>query len=148
MRYDLGIQNGNVAFENEPFDLHDLISNLVNVMQYKKDEKPLEFQLVIDPSVSSSLKGDKLRLNQILFNIVGNAVKFTDEGVVKINVQLADSQEDMSLIRFVVEDTGIGIPKDKVDSIFESFTRIRTKDRIYEGTGRQQAAVQPASPTR
>jgi signal transduction histidine kinase len=135
------LQNGGMSFDYKDFDLHELMFNLVNVMQYKKDEKPLEFQLSIDPSVSTILKGDKLRLNQILFNIVGNAVKFTDEGIVKIDVQLVENQKDIMTVRFVVKDTGIGIPKGKVDTIFESFTRIRTKDRIYEGTGLGLAIV-------
>ena len=129
------LQNGKMSFEAKNFDLHEVMFNLVNVMQYKKDEKQLEFQLSIDPSVPVILNGDKLRLNQVLFNIVGNSVKFTDEGVVKINVQAVDNQSDTLIVRFVVTDTGIGIPKDKVDAIFESFTRVRTKDRIYEGTG-------------
>lgn len=135
------LQNGGMSFDYKDFDLHELMFNLVNVMQYKKDEKPLEFQLSIDPSVSTILKGDKLRLNQILFNIVGNAVKFTDEGIVKIDVQHVENQKDTMIVRFVVKDTGIGIPKGKVDTIFESFTRIRTKDRIYEGTGLGLAIV-------
>lgn len=135
------LQNGKMSFESKDFDLHELMFNLVNVMQYKKDEKPLEFQLNIDPSVSSILKGDKLRLNQILFNIVGNAVKFTDEGMVKIDVQLVKNQGETIILRFVVQDTGIGMPADKVDTIFESFTRIRTKERIYEGTGLGLAIV-------
>ena len=135
------LQNGKMSFEYKDFDLHELMFNLVNVMQYKKDEKPLEFQLNIDPSVSATLKGDKLRLNQILFNIVGNAVKFTDDGMVKIDVQLAENHKDTIVLRFIVQDTGIGMPEDKVDTIFESFTRIRTKDRIYEGTGLGLAIV-------
>ncbi len=135
------LQNGKMSFESKNFDLHELMFNLVNVMQYKKDEKPLEFQLFIDPSVPAILSGDKLRLNQVLFNIVGNSVKFTDEGLVKINVQLVDNQNDTMVVRFEVIDTGIGIPEDKVDAIFESFTRVRTKDRIYEGTGLGLAIV-------
>ena len=130
-----------MTFESKDFDLYELMFNLVNVMQYKKDEKPLEFQLYIDPSVPALLKGDKLRLNQILFNIVGNAVKFTDEGMVKIDVYIVEDQSHTVVARFVVKDTGIGIPKEKVDTIFESFTRIRTKDRIYEGTGLGLAIV-------
>ena len=135
------LQNGKMSFEAKNFDLHEVMFNLVNVMQYKKDEKQLEFQLSIDPSVPVILNGDKLRLNQVLFNIVGNSVKFTDEGVVKINVQAVDNQSDTLIVRFVVTDTGIGIPKDNVDAIFESFTRVRTKDRIYEGTGLGLAIV-------
>lgn len=135
------LQNSKMTFESKDFDLYELMFNLVNVMQYKKDEKPLEFQLYIDPSVPALLKGDKLRLNQILFNIVGNAVKFTDEGMVKIDVYIVEDQSHTVVARFVVKDTGIGIPKEKVDTIFESFTRIRTKDRIYEGTGLGLAIV-------
>lgn len=129
------LQNGKMEFESKDFDLVELMNNLVNVMQYKKNEKPLDFILSIDPSVPRFIKGDKLRLNQILFNIVGNAVKFTDNGSVKINVSAFDITPQNLKLRFTIEDSGIGIPEDKVDTIFETFTRIRTKDRIYEGTG-------------
>lgn len=129
------LQNGKPDFDRKDFDLNELMSNLVNVMQYKKNEKPLDFILNIDPSVPRFIKGDKLRLNQILFNIVGNAVKFTDAGFVKINVDLIESQAGKYKLKFTVIDSGIGIPENKVDTIFETFTRIRSKDRIYEGTG-------------
>ena len=135
------LQNGKMSFESKDFDLYELLFNLVNVMQYKKDEKQLEFQLYINPSVSKMLKGDKLRLNQILFNIVGNSVKFTDEGMIKIEVQSIGNQKNSHLLRFIVQDTGIGIPTDKQEAIFESFTRIRTKERIFEGTGLGLAIV-------
>ena len=129
------LQNGKMDFESKDFDLKELMTNLVNVMQYKKNEKPLDFILTIDPSVPQYIKGDKLRLNQILFNIVGNAVKFTDEGFVKISVEVIEVEGENLKIKFTIVDSGIGIPADKVDTIFETFTRIRTKDRIYEGTG-------------
>lgn len=129
------LQNGKMDFELKDFDLNELMANLVNVMQYKKNEKQLDFILNIAPSVPRFIKGDKLRLNQILFNIVGNAVKFTDEGHVKIGVELFDHKEDVYRLKFTIVDSGIGIPEEKVDTIFETFTRIRTKDRIYEGTG-------------
>ena len=130
------IQNGKLTFEDKDFDLHELLNNLVNVMQYKITEKDLGFELNIDPLVPRYIKGDKLRLNQILFNLVGNAVKFTDKGCVKINIDnLFGSDGSVVQIKFEVEDSGIGIPADKLAAIFESFTRVRTKDRIYEGTG-------------
>ena len=129
------LQNGKMEFEEKDFDLQELMNNLVNVMQYKKDEKSIEFHLNLTPSVPRFIKGDKLRLNQILFNIVGNSVKFTDEGFVKIDVQLIDELNASFKLKFTILDSGIGIPSDKVDTIFETFTRIRTKDRIYEGTG-------------
>jgi signal transduction histidine kinase len=135
------LQNGKMAFENKDFDIHELMNNLVNVMQYKKDEKTIDFQLSFGATVPSHINGDKLRLNQILFNIVGNSVKFTDAGFVKIDVQLIEEIGDNFKLKFTIVDSGIGIPEDKVDTIFETFTRIRTKDRIYEGTGLGLAIV-------
>ncbi len=129
------IQNGNVAFENEPFDLHDLLSNLVNVMQYKAQEKDLYLETILDAEIPRIIRGDKLRLNQVLYNLVGNAIKFTDTGFVKIYVKKLHDIMDSVQMQFVVEDTGIGIPEHKIEAIFESFTRILQKDRVYEGTG-------------
>lgn len=135
------LQNGQMHFEATNFDISELMFNLVNVMQYKKAEKPLEFQLAIDPSVPKYITGDKLRLNQILYNIVGNAVKFTDAGFIKISIEMGKADGDKLALLFIVEDSGIGIPKEKIPTIFESFTRIRTKDRIFEGTGLGLAIV-------
>ncbi|MFK7937285.1 MAG: response regulator [Saprospiraceae bacterium] len=130
------IQNGKVVFEHEDFNLPQLLANLVNVMQYKIKEKDLYCEVKIDPKLPKFLKGDKLRLNQILYNLVGNAIKFTDDGHVKVHVtQMYMASKKNVHIKFLVEDTGIGIPTDKVDAIFESFTRVRQKDRIFEGTG-------------
>jgi len=129
------IQNGKVKFENKNFDLHELLKNLINVMQYKAKEKSLALELVQDDGTPKIIRGDKLRLNQILYNLVGNAVKFTDQGHVKIYVVNLNQNPYSVQIKFIVEDTGIGIPPNKVDAIFESFTRVRTKDRIFEGTG-------------
>jgi PAS domain S-box-containing protein len=129
------IQNGKITFENEPFQLHELVNNLVNVMQYKAREKNLDLQLEIEPGLPAELVGDKLRLNQILFNLVGNAIKFTDEGKVVLKVEKLTDFEGGIHMRFSVSDTGIGIPADKLDAVFESFTRIRFKNRVFEGTG-------------
>jgi PAS domain S-box-containing protein len=129
------IQNGKVVFTNEPFDLHEVMDNLINVMQYKAQEKDLYLEVIMDEGIPRYISGDKLRLNQVLYNLVGNAIKFTDEGFVKIYIKKLHDIIDSVQLKFVVEDTGIGIPEDKVDAIFETFTRIRQKDRIFEGTG-------------
>ncbi|MCP3931314.1 MAG: response regulator [Bacteroidetes bacterium] len=129
------IQNGKTIFENKSFDLHGLIQNLVNVMQYKVKEKDLRFKVNIAPDVPPFLKGDKLRLNQILYNLVGNAIKFTDRGYIKITIEKLYEIIDSVQMKFSVEDTGIGIPNDKKEAIFDTFTRIRQKDRLFEGTG-------------
>jgi PAS domain S-box-containing protein len=130
------LQNGKIQFENKDFDLYKVLSNLVNVMQYKINEKDLSFKLEVDPDVPKVIVGDKLRLNQILYNLVGNAVKFTDTGFVKLRVHFVPQIEGSSFkLKFEIEDTGIGIPVDKLDAVFDSFTRIRSKERLYEGTG-------------
>ena len=129
------IQNGKVTFDNKPFDLHELLNNLVNVMQYKAQEKDLYLEVIMDPEVPRIISGDKLRLNQVLYNLAGNAIKFTDEGYVKIYVKKLHDIIDSVQLKFIVEDSGIGIPEDKIDAIFETFTRIHQKDRIFEGTG-------------
>ncbi len=129
------LQNGKLKFENADFDLHELLANLVNVMTYKINEKDLSFELSIDENVPRIMKGDKIRLNQILYNLVGNAVKFTDKGFIKIFIEKINESSGSVHVKFTVEDSGIGIPKDKVGAIFDTFTRIRTKDRIFEGTG-------------
>ena len=129
------IQNGKITFENELFQMHELLNNLTNVMQYKAREKNLELRLEIEPGIPTELVGDKLRLNQILFNLVGNAIKFTDEGKVLLKVEKLTDFEGGIHMRFSVADTGIGIPTDKLDAVFESFTRIRSKNRVFEGTG-------------
>ena len=130
------LQNGKVKFEYEHVDLHELLANLVNVMQYKINEKDLTFQLVVHDDVPQIIECDKLRLNQILYNLVGNAVKFTDHGFINIEVKVIDKGENgRTRLLFEVEDSGIGIPEDKLEAIFDSFTRVRSKDRLYEGTG-------------
>ena len=125
------LQNGKIEFENKPFDLQELLANLVNVMHYKIAEKALGLELDVSNEVPRILQGDKLRLNQILFNLVGNAIKFTDNGFVKISV----NRTSRCTLFVMVEDSGIGIPQDQLDAIFDSFTRVKHKDRLFEGTG-------------
>ncbi len=125
------LQNGKIEFDRRPFDLQEVLTNLMSVMHYKINEKALRLDLDIAPAVPRAVRGDKLRLNQVLFNLVGNAIKFTDEGHVRIKVSVHQS----SFLLFAVEDTGIGIPQDKLDAVFESFTRVKYKDRLFEGTG-------------
>jgi len=129
------IQNGKIVFENTPFDLDEVLENLVNVMHYKAQEKDIYIEVIKDGDVPQFISGDKLRLNQVLYNLVGNSIKFTDTGFVKIYVKKLFDMDGNVQLKFVVEDTGIGIPEDKLDAVFETFTRIRQKDRLFEGTG-------------
>jgi len=129
------IQNGKIVLEKKPFAVAEVLANLESVMQYKAQEKDIYLQSICGEDVPKVVIGDKLRLNQILYNLAGNAIKFTDTGSVKIYVSKLQSLGGRVQLQFVVEDTGIGIPEDKIASVFEIFTRIRQKDRIYEGTG-------------
>lgn len=130
------LQNGKIMFDFQDFQLHDMMTNLVEVMQYKKAEKPLQFMLSYDKvEIPAILNGDKLRLNQILYNLVGNAIKFTDTGYVKIRIGIVDKKEDKIRLKFEIEDSGIGVPADRIEEIFESFSRVQIKERFYEGTG-------------
>ena len=129
------LKNGKIVFENKNFDIHDLLHNIVHNLSYKVLDKDISIELSIDPDLPKILKGDKLRINQILYNLAGNAVKFTDKGFVKISCNLLGQSGDTVLVKFAIQDTGIGIPKEKQDAIFESFTRIKHKERIFEGTG-------------
>ncbi len=129
------LQNGKIVFENTTFDIKELIDNLFDVMQYKLEEKDLLFERTIPENLPSLLIGDKLRLNQVLYNLVGNSIKFTDTGAVGLHLEVFETTSTDINLKFSVSDTGIGIPEDKVDTVFGSFTRVRTKDRIFEGTG-------------
>ena len=129
------IQNGKIVFENHHFDLQSVLDNLVNVMQYKAQEKDMFIEIIMDDHIPQYLQGDKLRLNQVLYNLVGNAIKFTDEGFVKVYVRKLNDILDSVQLQFIVEDSGIGIAPDKIEAVFETFTRIRQKDRLFEGTG-------------
>ena len=129
------LKNGKIVFENKNFDIHNLLQSTVHNLSYKVVNKNVKLDLYIDPNLPRILKGDKLRINQILYNLAGNAVKFTDEGQVKVSCNLVGQSGDTVLVKFAISDTGIGIPKEKQDAIFESFTRIKHKTRIFEGTG-------------
>lgn len=129
------IHNGKVRFDAKPFNLREVIQNMVDVMQYKLEEKDLLFVTEVSDTIPKLVVGDKLRLNQILYNLVGNAIKFTDIGHVKVLVKELERTSEALRLKFIVEDTGIGIPKEKIPKIFETFSRIKQKDRLYEGTG-------------
>lgn len=129
------LKNGKIKFEAKDFDLEDLLTNLLHNLSYKVVDKDVKLTLGIDSEIPKILIGDKLRINQVLYNLAGNAVKFTDKGEVKITCTLLGQSGNTVLIKFGISDTGIGIPKEKQDAIFESFTRIKHKERIFEGTG-------------
>ncbi len=130
------IEADKIELEHTPFALRESIENWVLALALKAAEKHIELICDITPSVPSSVRGDPSRLRQVLTNLVGNAIKFTEQGEV---VVYADAQPDAPnglTVRFEIRDTGIGIPPDRVDHVFESFSQVdASTTRKYGGTG-------------
>ena len=130
------IEAGKLELETIDFDLRPALENLSDVMAMKANEKDVEFACLINNNVPTFLKGDPGRLRQILTNLTGNAIKFVDKGEVSISVNLKDASDTHATILFEVKDTGIGIPKDRMDRLFKSFSQVdASTTRKYGGTG-------------
>ncbi|KAF2326454.1 GAF domain-containing hybrid sensor histidine kinase/response regulator [Flavobacterium ginsenosidimutans] len=129
------IESGNLVIESEPFNLKKTLKHVYNLLKVKV-QKDVEFNLFLDAEMPDMVIGDQGRLNQILVNLIGNSLKFTNEGEVTVSVKKIDETEDDYLLKFSVKDTGIGIPKDKLKTIFERFTQgEESTTRTYGGTG-------------
>ncbi len=130
------IEAGKVVFENIDFNIEELLQNITNIYQYTAKEKGLQLDLVYDTNIHSLLVGDPTKMTQILTNLISNAIKFTNQGRVTIELRLVEMDADSNTILFLVKDTGIGIPASKLHTIFESFTQADTAtSRKYGGTG-------------
>ncbi|NGP77560.1 response regulator [Balneolaceae bacterium YR4-1] len=130
------IESGKIEFEDLDFDLPYLLKGIIESFRFNTQKKGIELKLEIEDDVPDVLLGDSNRLTQILNNLVSNAVKFTDEGEVKIGVNKTGQEDNDVSLQFYVADTGVGISKDKQEKIFESFTQERTDtSRIFGGTG-------------
>lgn len=129
------IQNSQLKFDYKFFNLYELLHNLMNVIQFRAEEKELELSLQMKDGIPKIVHGDKLRLNQILYNLVLNGIKFTEKGGVNILVENQNQSNDFVQLKFTIADTGIGIPSDKIDAIFETFTLIREQGMEQEGKG-------------
>lgn len=130
------IQMGKLRLENIPLDLRKTIKNVKDLLNPKAKEKNLKFDLKIDEKIPKFILGDKVRINQIIMNLTGNALKFTQEGSVKIDIKLLNETEKNLEIKFCVKDSGIGIPEDKLQTIFERFEQAgKDITRKFGGSG-------------
>jgi PAS domain S-box-containing protein len=130
------ISEGKVSLEVISFNLHLLIYNLQKSFQFELKDKGIELKVNIDRNIPMALKGDQVRFNQVLINLVSNAIKFTSEGMVKLTVLLIKKERGENSIYFEVQDTGIGIEKNKQKLIFESFSQADSSiNRKFGGTG-------------
>lgn len=136
------IDSGKVDLERAPFDLRNIIHRIVHSHSYQAHEKSLRVSCEIDEAIPETLIGDSLRMGQIVNNLVSNAIKFTEKGFVRISISREFTQDNVTDIRFVFEDTGIGIPEAKRKTIFEAFTQASSStSRKYGGTGLGLAIV-------
>ncbi len=130
------IEAGKMTIESAQFDLKTVVAEVLKMQGQAAKDKGIELVLELPESVPSYLIGDPVRLNQILLNLISNAVKFTAKGKVSLSVKSLLEDTKNAKIQFVVEDTGIGIPNDKLENIFESFTQAKgDTTRKYGGTG-------------
>ena len=130
------IESGKFILERTGFALTDVVDGVLNLFKHKAEDKHIDLKLKIQDDVPDYLMGDPVRLNQILVNLVNNAIKFTQQGAILIQVETLLPANGMAKIRFSVSDTGIGIEEGKLESIFDSFTQASSDTtRKYGGTG-------------
>ena len=130
------IEAGKIDLETIDFNLRESLETTLKTLALRADEKGLELLCEVAPEVPEIVRGDSSRLRQIVVNLVGNAIKFTEVGEVAVRVQLDAREGSVCVCRFTVADTGIGIPMDKRESIFDPFSQADTSTtRKYGGTG-------------
>jgi len=130
------IESGKLKFEKIAFNLSDLLPSLISTFKYQAEEKRIMLDYTLDEKANRILMGDPVRLNQILINLISNAVKFTHTGSILVNSSVQKEQKGKCWIELSVKDTGVGIPEEKLKTIFESFSQAdESVTRRYGGTG-------------
>ncbi|MGB4659000.1 MAG: transporter substrate-binding domain-containing protein, partial [Mobilitalea sp.] len=130
------IEAGKIVLEKLPFSLDTTLEQVVNIISYKVEEQGLEFSIHKDSDVPTFFYGDSLRLQQILINLINNAIKFTKKGFVRASISLVSKTNDSCILQFKIEDTGIGMSPDQLKAIFQSFGQgDETISRKFGGTG-------------
>ena len=130
------IESGKLELYVDKYNIYDLASQVVNVVLYQAQRKDIELLLNIEQGLPRTIWIDESRIKQVLINLLGNAVKFTEQGEIELKIQKLQSKEHKIKLRFSVRDTGIGIPEDKQQRIFDAFTQEDSSvSKKYGGTG-------------
>lgn len=130
------IESGKMEIEHEPFDLRNSIEEVLDLFAGKAAAQQLDLIYEIEHDVTQQIFGDRIRLKQILMNLIGNAVKFTRQGEIFVGVKIQSQQGNDLEVKFEVRDTGIGIPKEKIATLFQPFIQVdNSTTRKYGGTG-------------
>lgn len=130
------VESGKMTFEKSPFKLSSCINEALQLSESTMDGQTFKLEKKYDPSIPEVLVGDKVRLHQIILNLLSNSIKFTSKGKITLGVRLLSEDEEKATIEFSVSDTGIGIPENKLNTIFEKFEQASDKTaKMYGGTG-------------
>jgi PAS domain S-box-containing protein len=130
------IEAGKLELDHTDFDLHRLVEDMLEMFAQRAEDKRLELAGHIRPDVPAAVRGDPDRLRQVLVNLTNNALKFTERGEVVVRVSVDEGSADEAVVRFEVRDTGIGIPADRMDRLFKTFSQVdASTTRRYGGTG-------------
>lgn len=130
------VENGQLPLLDKEFDIHGVLHDAFDMMQPSAKNKQLEFVLTIDDKLPRYVVGDRVRTERILMNLIANAIKFTQKGYVKIDVKSSNKESEKIIVSFIVQDTGMGIPPEKQDIIFERFNRLTSSySGVYTGKG-------------
>ena len=130
------IESDMMELDEHPFEFRKIIEDTFDILYYKAMEKGIELLYNIDPNITPTIVGDSNRLRQVLVNLVGNAIKFTDDGEIMVTVDRSGMTEEGMQLTFAVKDTGIGIPDEQIKKLFKAFTQADASvSRKYGGTG-------------
>jgi len=130
------MENQKVELKNVSVNLKDLLESISNTFEYRLQETNNKIKISIDNHVPEYIKCDNVRLSQVLINLIGNSVKFTESGTINLRARLLSIEDNKVGLRFEVEDDGIGIPEEKFSTIFNNFSQLETENNFnYQGTG-------------
>lgn len=129
------IEAQKIELKNTSVNLKSTLENIVNSFDYKLQETNNHLKVSIDNTIPEVIKCDKVRLSQVIINLVGNSIKFTTNGIIALRVKLLKTEGELVSLCFEIEDNGVGIPKSKFDTIFDNFSQLKDSNVNYQGTG-------------
>ena len=136
------VNAGKMNFEENPLNLNQTICEIFHLFVVKCEKKKIELVKNIDSTIPKIVLGDDIRLRQIFLNLISNAIKFTEKGTITLDIKILDQNTEKTTIEFALTDTGIGIPENKLDTIFDNFEQaFDATSRLYGGTGLGLAIV-------
>lgn len=129
------IEAGKIETVTSPFDLHELTTTVIRMQAPMAEAKDIELFCNMDPQIQFDVSGDPQHLRQVMINLIGNAIKFTQQGFVRLSLKALDTGADKQQVRFEITDTGIGIPTQALETIFDDFTQVQAASGNVAGTG-------------